>query len=47
LALADALAAAFIVALLALTTVIGVQAFDHLADQTGVMGRVLPWDRLL
>jgi hypothetical protein len=35
LALSDALAAAFIIALLAITMVIGVQTFDHLAEHSG------------
>jgi hypothetical protein len=41
LAVADALAAAFIIALLALTTVIGVQTLDHLAVHGGGIA-VLP-----
>ena len=48
LALADALAAAFIIALLAITMIIGVQAFDHLAEHSGgAHARVLPLDKLL
>jgi hypothetical protein len=47
LALADALAAALIIALLALTMVIGVQTFDHLAEHSGrADARVLPLDKL-
>jgi hypothetical protein len=47
LALADALAAAFIIALLAITMVIGVQTFDHLAEHSGgADARVLPLDKL-
>jgi len=47
LALADALAAAFIIALLAITMIIGVQAFDHLAEHSGGAGaRILPLDKL-
>jgi hypothetical protein len=47
LALADALAAAVIIALLAITTVIGVQMFDHLAEHSGgVDALVLPLDKL-
>jgi hypothetical protein len=47
LALMDALAAAFIIALLAITMVIGVQTFDHLAEHSGgADARVLPLDML-
>jgi hypothetical protein len=47
LALADALAAAFIIALLAITMVVGVQTFDHLAEHSGgVDARILPLDKL-
>jgi hypothetical protein len=47
LALVDALAAAVIIAFLALTMVIGVQTFDHLAEHSGgVDARVLPLDKL-
>jgi len=47
LALVDALAAAFIIALLAITMVIGVQTFDHLAEHSGgADARILPLDRL-
>src|SRR5262249_24005941 len=47
LALMDALAAAFTIALLTITMVIAVQTFDHLADQPGIVNSVLPLDRLL
>jgi hypothetical protein len=47
LALADALAAAVIIALLAITMVTGVQTFDHLAEHSGgPTARVLPLDKL-
>jgi hypothetical protein len=47
LALADALAATIIIALLAITMVIGVQTFDHLAQHSGgVNAPVLPLDKL-
>jgi hypothetical protein len=47
LALADALVAAFIIALLAMTMVIGVQTFDHLAEHSaGADARVLPLGEL-
>jgi len=47
LALADALVAAVIIALLAITMVICVQTFDHLAEHSGgVDARVLPLDKL-
>jgi hypothetical protein len=47
LALADALAAAVIIALLAIAMVVGVQTFDHLAEHSGgVDARVLPLDKL-
>jgi hypothetical protein len=47
LALVDALAAAFIVALLAITMLIGVQTFDHLAEHAGgATARILPLDKL-
>jgi hypothetical protein len=47
LALADALAAAVIIGLLAITMVIGVQTFDHLAEHSGgVDKRILPLDKL-
>jgi hypothetical protein len=47
LALADALTAAVIIALLAITMVIGVQTFDHLAEHAaGPEARVLPLDEL-
>jgi len=47
LALVDALAAAFIIAFLAITMVIGVQTFDHLAEHSGgPNARVLPLDEL-
>jgi hypothetical protein len=47
LALADALAAAFIIALLAITMVIAVQMFDDLAEHAGgPIARVLPLEKL-
>jgi hypothetical protein len=47
LALVDALAAAIIIALLALTMVIGVQTFDYLAERAGgPTARILPLDKL-
>jgi Domain of unknown function (DUF4062) len=47
LALADALAAAFIIALLAITMVISVQTFDHLAEHaSGAAARILSLDKL-
>jgi hypothetical protein len=47
LALTDAVAAAFIIALLAITMVIGVQTFDHLAEHVGgVNARILHLDKL-
>jgi hypothetical protein len=47
LALVDALAAAVIIALLAITMVIGVQTFDNLAEHAGgADARVLPLDKL-
>jgi hypothetical protein len=47
LALADAVAAAVIVALLAITMVTGVQMFDDLAERSaGAAARVLPLDKL-
>jgi hypothetical protein len=47
LALVDALAAAFIIALLAITMVIAVQTFDHLAEHSGgADARVLPLHEL-
>jgi hypothetical protein len=47
LALIDALAAAVIIALLAITMAVGVQTFDHLAEHSGGPGaRVLPLDKL-
>ncbi len=47
LALVDALAAAVIIAVLAITMVIGVQTFDHLAEHYGgADARILPLDTL-
>jgi hypothetical protein len=47
LAFVDALAAAFIIALLAITMVIAVQTFDHLAEHSGgPTARVLPLEKL-
>jgi hypothetical protein len=47
LALVDAIAAAFTIALLAITMVISVEMFDHLAEHTGgADARVLPLDKL-
>jgi hypothetical protein len=47
LALVDALVVGFIIALLAITMVIGVQTFDHLAEHAvGPEARVLPLDKL-
>jgi len=46
LALADALAAAIIIAFLAVTMVVGVQAFEQLAEHVAGESRVLPLDEL-
>jgi hypothetical protein len=45
--LVDALAGAIIIALLAITMVIGVQTFDHLAENSGgPTAGVVPLDKL-